>query len=381
MKICYVLDYYEPHIGGVERIFKIISESMVKLGHEAKVVTIKLPGTPAYEEINGVKIYRVALPRVYRRFWFSIFSIPTIINVAKDADIIHTSTYGAAISAWVASRVLRKPCIVMIHEVFGKMFKELFEISGFYAWLLRIFEKIIIKLPYEAYTCPSLSTRSRMISFGVPEKRSHAIYSALNYDYFDPKKARPDLVRKKLGLEGKFVFAFFGRPGPSKGLEYFIPAFEKIAHAVNNAAFLLVVAHDPEFGYLAVKEMIEKSPVKERIILHDPVPFSPHAKEPCLRDYMAAADCIVVPSLSEGFCLVAAEACALDRPVVATNTTAIPEVLSGRYILVPPRNADAIADACIRVARGKTSITPKKFFTIEENIKSHLKLYESLVKK
>ena len=45
MRILFVLENYLPHIGGVEILFKNLSESLVKKGHEVDLVTHRLKGT------------------------------------------------------------------------------------------------------------------------------------------------------------------------------------------------------------------------------------------------------------------------------------------------------------------------------------------------
>lgn len=75
-----------------------------------------------------------------------------------------------------------------------------------------------------------------------------------------------------------------------------------------------------------------------------------HGAVPCAADWMAAAACVVVPSVwQEPYGLVAAEAVALGRPVVASNAGGLPEACGGRATLVPPGDAAALAaalDAC-----------------------------------
>jgi len=52
-----------------------------------------------------------------------------------------------------------------------------------------------------------------------------------------------------------------------------------------------------------------------------------------LPSYIAASDCIVVPSLSEGFGFAAAESCAMGKLIVASNVASLPEVVSGKFYL------------------------------------------------
>jgi glycosyltransferase involved in cell wall biosynthesis len=62
-------------------------------------------------------------------------------------------------------------------------------------------------------------------------------------------------------------------------------------------------------------------------------------------------DLFVLPSLWEGFGLVLLEAMAAARPVVASSIGPVPEiVLDGETgLLVPPGDADRLADAIVRV--------------------------------
>lgn len=65
---------------------------------------------------------------------------------------------------------------------------------------------------------------------------------------------------------------------------------------------------------------------------------------------VARADVIVLPSYTEGFPNVILEAMTLGRAIVATDVGAIPEMLrDGRGVLVPPRDAAALASALARV--------------------------------
>lgn len=67
-------------------------------------------------------------------------------------------------------------------------------------------------------------------------------------------------------------------------------------------------------------------------------------------DLMARAQALVYPSLFEGFGLPPVEAMALGTPVLAANTTAMPEVLGEAALLVDPRDTEAIARGLARLA-------------------------------
>ncbi len=57
----------------------------------------------------------------------------------------------------------------------------------------------------------------------------------------------------------------------------------------------------------------------------------------------------VFPSLYEGFGLPLVEAMACGVPVVASNTSSIPEVVGDAALMVPPTQPEAFAEAILRV--------------------------------
>lgn len=82
----------------------------------------------------------------------------------------------------------------------------------------------------------------------------------------------------------------------------------------------------------------------ERLGLEDRVRW--HGFQPNPQDWMQAAKCVVVPSFwQEPYGLVAAEAVALGRPVVAFAIGGLPEACDGKATLVPPGDVDALARA------------------------------------
>ena len=59
MRICLVNALFHPFSGGVEKHMYELSRELVRQGVDVTVVTARLRGTPAYEEIDGVKVHRI----------------------------------------------------------------------------------------------------------------------------------------------------------------------------------------------------------------------------------------------------------------------------------------------------------------------------------
>ncbi|MCP4581436.1 MAG: glycosyltransferase family 4 protein [candidate division Zixibacteria bacterium] len=69
----------------------------------------------------------------------------------------------------------------------------------------------------------------------------------------------------------------------------------------------------------------------------------------------SSSDLFVLPSLTEGFGLVLAEAIHFGLPIVATNVSAIPELIVDEVngLLVQPGNASSLADGIMRIMKDK----------------------------
>ncbi|MBI4438423.1 glycosyltransferase family 4 protein [Candidatus Woesearchaeota archaeon] len=369
MRILYILDNYWPFKGGAETLFKNLAEGTVKKGHTATVLTRKIKGTKKYEEHNGVKIHRI---NSCHRYLYSLEAIPKAIKLAEKADVIHTSTFNSAFPAWIAARAKKKPAVITIHEVWLGKWAEYTDMSPATAAIHDLLEQPIYRLGFKKHICVSESTRKQLLKCKwINPEKTMTIYNGLDYSHFDPKKHDGKKTRKKLGLGKSYTCLTFGRAAPSKGLKYAAKAIRHIR--IKNFKFLFIIAKDHSKSH---NEFIkEAKKAGNKAIIHEPVSYEE------LPDYIAAADCIVVPSLSEGFGYAAAEACAMGKPVVASNTTSLPEVVSGKYILAKPKSPESIAEAIHKAYNKEYTTSKPKRFTIEKNVEQHIKLYNSLVTK
>jgi D-inositol-3-phosphate glycosyltransferase len=83
--------------------------------------------------------------------------------------------------------------------------------------------------------------------------------------------------------------------------------------------------------------------------------------------------------LSEGFGFTCVEACAMQRPVVATTAGSLPEVVSGQYVLVEPGSAEALAEGVVRISRNEYQRSEEKRFLWEDHVKRHEEKYRELI--
>ncbi|MCK4589183.1 MAG: glycosyltransferase family 4 protein [Nanoarchaeota archaeon] len=375
MKILFVLENYIPHIGGVEVVFKNLAEGLVSLGHDVFIVTHRLKGTKKFDMINGVKVYRVDC--FQSRYWFTFLSILHVLKLARKVDIIHTTTFNGAPPAWFVSKLIRKPCLITVHEVWVGKWHKLTDMSWLNGKIHDVLERFIFFLNFDRYICVSKSTKKQLLNIGVKKRKVGVVYNGVDYEHWNPGKFDGKKIREKLGLGKNFVYLFYGRPGISKGLEYLIKAIPEISKKIPSAKLLAIVSKDKSYEkrYRYILDLIKKLKIEDKVIMHNPVSYKD------LPSYIKAADCVVVPSLAEGFGFAAAEACAMDVPVVASNTTSLPEVISKKYLLIEPKNSKAIAEAIFSVYKKDYKKSKKKLFYIGDNINNYVEIYNKLLVK
>ena len=137
------------------------------------------------------------------------------------------------------------------------------------------------------------------------------------------------------------VVGIIARLVEQKGHRYLIDGFAK-AVMENQKLRLLIVGSGELEGEL--KKQVKRENLQEKVI------FTGYRSDTV--DLLNAIDIFAHPSLWEGFGLSVLEAMNMGKPVVATNVSALPELVEDTVtgFLVPPRDASALADALLKLA-------------------------------
>ncbi len=362
MRILYILEYYYPNIGGVEKLFKNLAESRVSQGDEVTVITTLFnKNLPKEETINGVQVYRLNL---INRFFFTVLSIPRIYKAAQKCDFIHTTSYNAGFPAIIAGMANRKKVIITFHEVWGKLWFKMPFLSYPMKVLHFMYEYMLLKLPFSVFVAVSMATREKLISAGIRKSNIVHIYNGINYAHFDQVKYAPSKI---------FTFSYYGRLGISKGLNLLIPAAGQFIRNHPDVQFNLIIPTIPKATFKKVIRLTQKHIIDKNLHLYH------NLSEKSLYDLLSKSTCIVIPSYSEGFCFAAVEAAAMEIPVISSNRGALKEVISGKNILMEEFSSKGIIRALEEAYTGHwTTETQRKFDIISQN-KKYNQLYANLI--
>ncbi len=372
MRLLFVCENYLPHYGGAEVVFKNLAEGFVKAGHTVDLVTHRMQGTAEFEVLNGVRVHRVWSAN--SRYLFSFTSILKVWSLARRADIIQTTTFNGAPPAWIAARFCGKKVVLTVHEVWVGKWKVVTGLGSVSCFFHDLLERMIYVLHYDKYVCVSDATKRDVLRLGIPARKVERIYNGFDYDHWQAQTFSGVKVRSDLGLRGKFVYFSWGRPGPSKGFEYALRAVPEIVRRIPNSVYMIMLGSKEKYPkeYAKIVSLIKKLGIQKNVIIVPSVPYSQ------LGNYIAAADCVVVPSLSEGFGYTAVEAGVMAKPVVASNVASLPEVVSGKYVLVRVRDSSAIAAGVEMVYKKKYATSPLKRFLWKDAVEGYLDIYRKL---
>lgn len=146
----------------------------------------------------------------------------------------------------------------------------------------------------------------------------------------------------------RFVLAL-GTVEPRKDLPGLVAAFDELAAA--DPELRLVLAGPDGWGTESLQAARDRAVHGDRIVRLGFVDDRDRG------DLLAGAAAVAVPSIYEGFGLVAAEALLVGAPVVASSAGAHPEVVGDAGVLVPPGDHDALVAGLHRVLTDAALVT------------------------
>ena len=158
----------------------------------------------------------------------------------------------------------------------------------------------------------------------------------------------------------------------SKGLDLLIPAAAKFATIYPEVVFKFVLPTRPEIFLKTIKKEIEFAGLKKEnyVIFHE-------LSRVELFNEICKSSCVVVPSYSEGFGFVAAEAVALGVPLISSQQGALPEEVSGSFLPMNGHSIDALVDALTYAKNEDWKEEDVKYFSLENTINEYLQLIDN----
>ena len=327
--------------------------------------------------MNGTRIIRIG--SFNSRYIFTFSALLQALRLGKKHDLIQTTTFNGAFPAWIAGKINKKPVVLTVHEVWAGKWKEVTEFSRIKATIHDLLERMIFLLPFDRYVCVSQATKMDLVKRGIKEEKIKVVYNGIDYSFWNRNhvtKKEIEEVREKLSLPGKIIYFSWGRPGTSKGFEYAIKAASLAAEKNPNFILMLMLGspHRYKQKYHELLSLITKANQ------NDIIKVIPSVSYPELRTLLAAIDYVIIPSVAEGFGYAAAEAAALDKPMIVSDAGSLPEVVSGKHLIFSSKNVADLAEKMVKMSKGEYQETEKKQFKWDETMAGYLQVYHQLYK-
>ncbi len=370
MKILFIVDYYYPAIGGAEILYQHLAEGLVKRGHEVIVLTQMSSNVLAQEMVNGVSVFRV---KTWQRALFPYQAFRLAKQLCQDADIIQAGPYAAGVLAARLRKLCSAKVLLTVYEYLGTRWLSL-RASGVMAYL---YEKYLFSHVFDYYVAISDSTRRQLLVNKIAPVKVGKVYCGIDTELFKPQPINTALRKQlKIATETK-VFLYAGRSGITKGIWVLLQTIKKLrdlksAMLSSEMQFVFILGKHPITEYERIRAFIQTHALESLIIVLDSVPRNQ------LPQYIAIANTVIIPSLTEGFGFFAAEVSAMQIPLIVSKVDALPEVVSGKAIFIEPGNSDDMLRAVIEGAHDRFLKIPPKHFSWENTCVSYEQLYKNL---
>ena len=224
----------------------------------------------------------------------------------------HDLFHDAGVSA---AKALQRPLVVftpalIVQEAAGWGVKR----PGWQGILERTAEAPLLKAA-DVVACGSVEIAEQVGRLGVPEARLLVTPNGVDPEMFSPERQGGE-VRRRLGLEGRFVIGWVGSFRKFHGLDMALEAMKRIESEIPEATLLLVgdglershieetvraldlknVVMTGTVGYLEIPEHVAAMDVA---VITDRGTGSFHYSPLKLREYMAAGKAVIAPRIGE----------------------------------------------------------------------------------
>lgn len=331
----------EQVTSGLNPNIYFISGWQVKQGHEVHVFALSKEKTGT-KAVNGFTLHYVRKPPLFR-----VFGGMALLKAVKESGFRPKVVHGMQLVpfGWLfpfARRQVDAKYVLSLHTSIDEL-KHGF-VRGWRAWL-NAFEygllarwlarQVDVVAPIADFMAKELEAA------GVPREKIAVVRTGLDFEAFN----RAGKVQKKASVRKYFALLYVGRAAQKKGLPYLIRAMTILKD--KDIRLRLVGCRRTDDDFKTLVREIDKSLVSYKTELINEVRYS------LLPEIYADADAFVLPSIHEPTGKVCLEALAAGLPVIATRQGGTQEILENEKtaLLVPPRDAPALAEAVDRLYR------------------------------
>lgn len=359
MKVLFINSLYAPDIGGgAEIILQRTVEGLQQRGYQVAVLATGPQAGLTEETVNLVKVYRAGLRNFY---WHFTAQRPG--RLARLGWHLR-DRYNAGMREYVKEVIaLEKPDLVVCHNLSGWSVSAWDEITAASLPIVQVLHDLYLLCPgstmfKKGHSCQTQCGRCERFRKGH-DVRSAQVNTVVGVSRFmlDTLQAQgyfkgargyvvhnaspcPTVPAKANAIEPPVKkqplrFGYMGTLSEPKGLRWLIEQFQQLPidatlqiagrGQLDDEARFKALAHSPKVSFVGYQ-----------------------APE----DFYKQIDVAVVPSIwNEPFGMVAVEACAWSRPVIASRMGGLPEIIQDQFngLLCSPDDPDSLGVAMLKL--------------------------------
>lgn len=274
--------------------------------------------------VTPVVVHPQARHPVLFYMWFE-WSIPMLLRRYK-ADLFLSPDGYLSLSTKV-------PTCLVVHDLAFEHYPQHFVLSHRTYW--RHYSPLFARKATRIATVSTFSKNDIANRYGIAPGNIDVVYNGAHAEYRPLTPAEKQAVKDKY-TAGCEYFVFAGAIHPRKNIVNLLKAFAIFKKRQPTNMKLIIVGR-PAWKYDEVEEMRYTMPFKED------VKWVGYMNVDELSKVMGAAWALVYASLFEGFGIPILEALQCNVPVIASNTSSMPEVAGDAALLVDPTSPEDIA--------------------------------------
>lgn len=366
MKILYDQQIFSfQEYGGISRYYyELIKE--IKKTNKDVLVDGKYSNNVYLPKLKtGIKKFLPSVNFPYKNvvlFYLNIF-LDSLNLKRGNFNLLHATYY----HPYFLDKLNGKPYVITVHDLIHELFKN--EVGGLNNKTIEYKKKVLINANH--IIAVSENTKKDLIKlYKIPANKITVIYHGNSFDSVLPRKIE--------GLPGKYVL-FVGNREGYKNFTFFVKAITPILKRDQNLSLVCAgggnfsgqekkLFLDLEISY-QVKQMNFKSDGELAYIYKNALVY-------------------VLPSLYEGFGMTALEAFSMGCPVVASNTSSIPEVCGNAAVYVNPKKLKTISVGVSKILYNqslrneliKLGFEQSTRFTFRRTVRETVGVYKNILK-
>ncbi len=230
--------------------------------------------------------------------------------------------------------------VVFVYDLIPYRFPELYNLRQGIKRKLRC--KIMEKMARDAdliFTISETSRKDIEEFWRIPANKISVVHAAVDNDiYFRRDLEEIAAAKKKYSLPDRYLL-YVGGIDPRKNIQTMIKSYKILLGRINDIGLVMAGRLEGQKDLPTLKKSIND------LGIHDKITLPGYIRDDDLPAVYSGAEALIFPSLYEGFGLPILESLSCGTPVVASRSSAIPEVAGELVIYCNVENPAELAEA------------------------------------